>query len=219
MTNSSKVKNVLSNHIINSLNQQEVMNMVKKGFKGYDNMELGEVTDIFVDKFGWAKYGEIVGEFSKNQRYIGYFDASHISQTGEGYIAYVIKTEDNQLVIRDAFKVNIKDIFVGESMALLRLLTKALELGIDNLDVYGDNKSVIDRVNRRKGGVKGWNGFFPSIVNKMDKFTSVNVIWNNRDGNKYADMLCRLKRRGADISKRGGKFDLRELHRISAKVG
>jgi ribonuclease HI len=224
------LKNVLGSQIVTNVMSDQALltQLLQKGFKGYENMNLEEVTNMFVDMFGWAKYAEAVNTISAPpvqtstssvtniKKYIAYSDASHSPETGKGYIAYAIKTTDDELVVRDGFEVEMANIYLGESMALVKMLEKALELGIKDIEVYGDNKGLIDSINNKKSKNQG---HVLKAYNVMTKFDNISLTWTKRDGNKYADMLCRLVKRGVRIAKRGGQFDLNELLQISKTEG
>lgn len=234
INHSTKVKNVLTNEIIknSATDKSFLISALLNGFEGYKNMSLDKITDLFVNMFGWEKYSEAINNIiesdnkinDKNDKivkYIAYFDASRNAETGEGILAYAIRTSDNKLIVRDAFIANIKSSHVGESLALLKLLDKALNLGIKDIEIYGDDQSLIEKANNRKKpkhGKSGFNGYLPSIVNRIDKFNQISIKWSDRSNNRYADMLCRLKKRGVDVYKTGGKFELKELERISKRT-
>lgn len=221
VNHADSIRNVLANEIVTNLSTSSKMlkKVINGGFKGIDKMSFEELTNTFIDMFGFDGYTQAISKVNKSPKtkYIAYFDASFMShdiKSQTGYIGYAIRTADGKLVVRDAEKVKVRDIHVAESLALLTLLNKIVELGIDNVDIYGDNKGLIDCVN----GKRKLNGNLPHIVNRMSKLNA-SLTWNSREENRYADMLCRLKKKGIDVSKTGGEFDVRELEIISARAG
>ncbi len=198
---SNAIRNVLIDHF------------KKNNIEIPESISLENLTERYIKKFGLGKYAGAVMNINNN--YIAYFDGSFVSKSenveevGAGYIGYAIKSIDGKLIFRDAKKVKVGNSHEAESLALLSLLNRIIELGLNGVTIYGDNKGLINSVNRRKN----LKGRLPHILNRMYQL-NVAIKWKNRDNNKYADLLCRLKRKGIDVAKSGGEFSLEELRTL-----
>jgi ribonuclease HI len=119
-----------------------------------------------------------------------YFDGSSKMNPGPASSAYIIYQNDI-IIAKDAKRIGNQTNNYAEYTGLIMGLEKALELAINDIEIYGDSKLVIEQMK------DSWAVKSDNIKPLHAKASALKVKFNNiifthvrREFNKEADRLC-----------------------------
>jgi ribonuclease HI len=122
-----------------------------------------------------------------------YFDASVEWNKKKATIAYIIYSEDGNVVTEVIKNISFYDNNYAEWLALNSLLKTLRKLKIDEVEIYGDNLNVINIANGQASNKK--NRELHRIIWKYgSKFKQITFNWIRRNKNKKADKLSRSQK-------------------------
>ncbi len=117
-----------------------------------------------------------------------YFDGSARPNPGDMKIGFVLKVNGD--VVRVSKEMGEGTNNVAEYLALLEGLKKALEMGIDEIDIYGDSTLVIEQI---RGNFRVRNPrlkeLHSEVVRLLGEFKKWRIEWIPEDENREAHEL------------------------------
>ncbi len=117
-----------------------------------------------------------------------WFDGSCVGNPGETGMGGIVDLGDRRLEIseRGGFGTNNE----AEYQALILVFEKALENGVENLEVMGDSLLVVNQVDGRwRVSSENLQGLHRRATELKGRFVSCTLRWVKRDENREADAL------------------------------
>lgn len=122
--------------------------------------------------------------------YKGYFDGASKNNPGHAGIGIVILDQNNKEVLTYSKYLGVKTNNEAEYLALIELLEKAKELGIEEINIFGDSQLVVNQVN---GNWRINQSHLFSLAQKVEElitqFKNISINWIPREKNTIADRL------------------------------
>jgi len=122
----------------------------------------------------------------------GYFDGSAKPNPGMMTIGGLIKSPDGKIIKEFSTELGDGTNNEAEYIAFIRLIDLALQLGIKDIELYGDSALVVNQVNRTwKAKDDRMKAFRDKALVKLRDFHGWRLIHIKRGFNKEADLLTR----------------------------
>lgn len=120
-----------------------------------------------------------------------HFDGSHSSGKNSSAVGFEITDATGNVLTRDHFEINYTTSVQTEFKALIHALNTAKDIGIRNLDIYGDCSSVIELA---RGDVNTNKEELATLTERarklLDAFENSSIAHVNRTRNSIADSLA-----------------------------
>lgn len=124
--------------------------------------------------------------------YVLHFDGSSKPNPGQMTSAYVIRRND-KLIHSDTLYLGMGTSNQAEIFSLFYGVRKAVELGIEVIEIYGDSQLVINQVlGKFKIKQHILQVYHKKIKHLLSKFKSYKITWVSRKQNQEADKMCRM---------------------------
>ena len=120
-----------------------------------------------------------------------YFDGAAKGNPGPAAAAFVLKTEDGEIMSRGAKPLGVATNNQAEYSALILGLEKAVEIGAEEVEVRGDSELVIRQL-RGQYRVKNpkLKPLFIQALKLSQKFKKCTFVHIRREENREADQLA-----------------------------
>ena len=150
-----------------------------------------KITDFFAPKNGSKVLPPIKRKIIKIIHTM-YFDGGSRGNPGPGGSGYVIY-ENNQEIATGAHPFGVCTNNEAEYQGIIQGLKKAVSLGIENMNVYGDSLLVINQI-QGKWKCKAKNLLAPltEARNLVSRFKHITLVHVKREKNKRADELSNI---------------------------
>jgi len=127
-----------------------------------------------------------------NMRYKGFFDGASAGNPGKMGTGWVIFDEFDQILIEGFDYIGVGTNNEAEYQALISLLEFAVKNKIQNLDIFGDSKLVIQQVLKEwKVKAENLKPFSKIAQNLYSQIPNRTISWIRRDLNTVADALSK----------------------------
>jgi ribonuclease HI len=133
--------------------------------------------------------------------YTAHFDGSSLVCANVAGIAYIIKDPEGNIVSRFGKCIPPCDSNTAELKALVQLLIALIEIGVQEVEIYGDDKSVINQilyskkiVTKRTQHVHRYFNYelVKNARGLLKKIPVWSLTWIPREKNHEADILSRV---------------------------
>jgi len=126
--------------------------------------------------------------------YKAHFDASYDWKKGIAALAYVIYNSEGMAIDEEVIITQTGDSNDAEWIALMLLMKRLKLLGIKEVEIFGDNKGVIDIANgQEKGG--NTSAKWRITQHHSKRFRHITFNWVSRQKNRDADKLTRSEKK------------------------
>ena len=121
-----------------------------------------------------------------------WFDASVRTQTRQSTVGFYAKNENNKIIFENNYKIHyIQSTTKAEYIALILLLRALCLHEIKNVQIYGDNRIVIEQINQQAKCKGKYLYYLEQCQQLMKYFQKCELLWIPRKENQYADKLTK----------------------------
>ncbi|ATF13511.1 hypothetical protein A616_16465 [Brevibacillus brevis X23] len=122
-----------------------------------------------------------------------YFDASYEWNSKTATAAFIVYDNKGKVVQKAVFNDKLAvDSNHAEWIALDLLLNSLQALSIEEVEVYGDSRNVIDTLSGQSKR-SSYEVVFKSVLTCVERFNQITFNWITRNENKVADKLSKGK--------------------------
>jgi len=123
--------------------------------------------------------------------YKGYFDGSSKPNPGMMKVGGYIENPDGRRITEiysnEGYGTNNR----AEYLAITFILQEAIDLGIREIEIYGDSKLVVNQVNGIWKSNKDMTPYKLEVQSLLESFDKWSLSWIKRELNSEADALTR----------------------------
>lgn len=128
--------------------------------------------------------------------YQAYFDGRTVNKkngVGLSSIGYIIYSDTGEEIYSEGKVVGTMTSMEAEYTALLFLVKKVYELGIEHIAIFGDHQVIINQMTVYKPQQirKPWLAYRKKVFSYLSKLTSWRIEWIRSKKNKVADNLAK----------------------------